>query len=85
MFNDISYFHQACQNIVDNQDQKAVNYAVVRAFSGLTETDKGRAHARALRLIGDIPRWRGPVAEETRSILKNIIKHWEEYDNGPYA
>ena len=74
-YTSVEYFHQACRNIVDNEDCKAVNYAVYRAQSGLLERDPKNLKTRALYLISNITHWRGSIANETRSILKNIIKY----------
>ena len=76
LYDDISYFHQACRNIVDHQTEKSLNWAVNYAKHGLTVTDKHEAQVQAMYIVGNISRWRGPIAKETRSILKNVIKHW---------
>lgn len=74
-FNSIEYFHHACQNIVDNQDKPALNYAVNYAKHGLTVSEANHeAHVQALYIRGNLSSWRGPVAKETRSCLDNFIK-----------
>ena len=76
----IPYFKQACRNIVDNQDAKAVNWAVNYAKTGLqiekyiADPDNDREVVYlANYILGNITHWRGPIANETRSILKNFI------------
>ena len=79
-YTSVQYFRHACQNIVDNQDAKAVNWAVNRAKQGLLRTDNypdipigdEELRTRALYILTNITHWRGPIASETRSILKNI-------------
>jgi len=73
MFDTIEYFHQACQNIVDNRDQKALNWAVNYAREGLRMNEVDDARTQALYILNNISYWRGPIAEESRSILKNFI------------
>jgi len=77
MIDNINYFRQACRNIVDNKNAKAVNYAVDYAVYGLTINDKYEAHVQALYILNNITYWRGPIANETRSILKNVAKYWK--------
>ena len=74
MFQSLEYFKQACQNIVDHKNSAAVNYAVGYAEYGLTITDKHEAKVQALYILNNITHWRGPIASESRSILKNFTK-----------
>ena len=74
MFNTIEYFHQACQNIVDNKSQKAVNYAVNYARKGLEMSGILSARVQALYILNNIIYWRGPIAKESRNILKNFVE-----------
>ena len=74
MFDSISYFHQACRNIVDNSDKPALNYAVNYAKYGLEISSIEEARVQALYLRNNLSSWRGPIAKETRSILDNFIK-----------
>ena len=74
MFNTIEYFHQACQNIIDNKNQKALNYAVNYARQGLEMSGISSARVKALYILNNIIYWRVPIAKETRSILKNFIE-----------
>ena len=76
MYDSIQYFHQACQNVVDNRTERALNWAVGYAEYGLTVTEKYEAKVQAMYLKGNITRWRGAIAKETRSILAHIIKNW---------
>jgi len=73
-YNSLEYFHHACQSIIDNKDAKAVNWAVNYARHGLTITDIYEAKHQSLYILSNITHWRGPIASETRSILKNIGK-----------
>ena len=74
MFNTIEYFHQACQNIVDNKSQKALNYAVNYARQGLEMSGISNARVQALYILNNIIYWRGPIAKESRGILKNFVE-----------
>jgi len=75
MFDTIEYFHHACQNVVDDQDNPALNYAVNYAKHGLTITKVGReAHVQALYLRNNLSEWIGSIATETRSCLDNFIR-----------
>ena len=65
-------FHKACQNILDNKDSKAVNYAVNYAKYGLTITEEFEAGTQALYILNNITHWRGAVAKETRQMLKEF-------------
>ncbi len=67
-------FHLACQNIVDNREAKALNYAVNYARYGLTVTSLYEAKVQALYILNNMTHWRGEVAKETRAILKAIGK-----------
>lgn len=70
------YFHQACQNIVDNADAKALNYCVGYAKAGLKMHDKHYILAQVPYLLSNMTHWRGPIARETKSILKNIQRYY---------
>lgn len=70
----LTEFHKACQSIVDNQDEKALNYAVNYAKHGLTITTLYEAKIQALYIVGNITSWRGITAQETRAILKKLTK-----------
>ena len=77
-YTSVQYFRHACMNILDCQENMAVNYAVNRAKQGLALTDNSTTdeelRTRALYILTNITHWRGPVATETRSILKKISK-----------
>jgi len=64
---DMDVFRTACQNIIDNSDSKAVNYAVAGARTGVRARDMHTAYNLSLRLVGNITAWRGPVAGLTRA------------------
>ena len=70
----IAIFKHACQNVVDNADQKSLNYCVNYAKHGLTVTDKHEAHVQAPYILNNMTHWRGVIATETRNILKNFVK-----------
>jgi len=67
-------FQKACQNIIDNQEAKALNYAVNYAKYGLQVTGKAEARTQALYILNNMTHWRGVVAKETRSLLKTFTK-----------
>ena len=67
-------FHKACQNIVDNQEEKALNWAVNYAKHGLTITELYEAKIQGLYILNNMTRWRGELAKETRAILKKLTK-----------
>jgi len=81
-YTSVQYFRHACQNIIDHQDAKAVNWAVNRAKQGLVYTDNSTSDeelkTRALYILTNITHWRGPIAKETRSILKLSLIHISE-------
>lgn len=67
-------FHIACQNIVEYQEEKALNYAVNYAKHGLTVTTLYEAKIQALYILNNMTHWRGDVAKLTRAILKSMAK-----------
>lgn len=68
-------FHRACQDVINNQDKPALNYAVGYAKHGLKiKTVCHAAHVQALYLRSNLSSWRGPFAKETRNRLDNFIK-----------
>lgn len=56
--------------IVDNSDEKSLNWAINYAKYGLTITDKDELKTQCLYVLNNMTRWRGPVAKEVRMILK---------------
>lgn len=68
----LKLFHWCCQSIVDNKDQKALNWAVVRAQGGLKCTDPSEIHIRVLYIVGNISYWRGDLAKKVRAALKSL-------------
>lgn len=71
---DIKNFHQACNNVLDNSKEKALNWCVKYAQFGLSLVNYEDAKAQAPYILGNMTHWRGPIASETRSLLKNFIK-----------
>lgn len=67
-------FHKACQNILDNRDAKALNWAVNYAQYGLQITDPEEVKIQALYILNNMTYWRGDVAKETRKLLKEVSK-----------
>lgn len=70
----IDDFHRACNNIIDNSDQKALNWAVNYAAKGLMIFNRHEAKIQSLYILNNITHWRGDVAKETRQTLKTFIK-----------
>lgn len=70
----INNFHTACRNILDNVDQKALNYAVNYAKYGLKIEKLADAKVQALYILNNMTHWRGDLAKETRAILKDVTK-----------
>jgi len=70
----INKFHEACQNIVDNADQKALNYAVNYAKYGLELEELADVKVQALYILNNMTHWRGDLAKETRATLKEVAK-----------
>ena len=68
-------FHKACQNILDNKDSKALNWAVGYARHGLTVNNEFEAGTQALYILNNITHWRGETAKETRQMLKDFVNH----------
>lgn len=70
----IDKFHIACHDIIDNADQKALNYAVNYAKYGLEIEELADAKVQALYILNNITRWRGDLAKEVRATLKEVAK-----------
>ena len=70
----VDLFHLACQNIVDNENEKSLNYAVNYASYGLIlgTYDEAEIKIQALYILNNMTKWRGDVAKETRLILKSM-------------
>lgn len=70
-FHKVDKVKKALQTIIDHQDEPslnfAVNYAKYGRFANLNEDD---LRTQCLYVLGNITRWRGPVAKEVRMILK---------------
>ena len=68
-------FKQACKNIIDNQNAKALNYAVNYAKHGLFNIgSEYEAKIQALYILNNMTHWRGDLAKETRAMLKEVAK-----------
>ena len=72
--NRIEKFHKCCRNVVENSDQKSLNYAVNYAKAGLRMFDEYECRVQALYILGNMTHWRGDLAKITRSGLKEIAK-----------
>lgn len=64
---------QCCEAILQSAHEKALNYAIGYARHGLT-CDGPEARVQALYILGNITRWRGPMAKQVRASLKHIAK-----------
>jgi hypothetical protein len=62
--------YNALRIIVNHSSENSLNWAVNYAKYGLTITDEGELRTQCLYILGNITRWRGPVAKEVRMILK---------------
>ena len=56
--------------IIENANEKSLNWAVNYARHGLTITDKSELRTQVLYVLNNMTRWRGPLASEVRAILK---------------
>ena len=61
--------HAAMQTIIDNADNKALNYAVNYAKQGLFMTGD-ELRVQCLYVLNNMTHWYGDVAKEVRSVLK---------------
>lgn len=64
---------QCCTAILQSAHDKALNYAIGYARHGLT-CEGHEARVQALYILGNITRWRGPMAKQVRESLKHIVK-----------
>ena len=65
--------HQCCTAILQSAHDKALNYAIGYARHGLS-CEGPEAKVQALYILGNITRWRGPMAKQVRESLKSIAK-----------
>lgn len=73
--NKVKKFHQACLNIIDNKNDKALNYAVNYAKYGLLiKEPNNEMKTQAMYILSNITYWRHSLAKETRILLKEVIK-----------
>ena len=77
-YDDFKDFYLACQNIVDNADQKSLNYAVNYAKAGLLMTNGHEARVQILYILNNMTHWRGDLAKETRATFKRLVKEWKK-------
>lgn len=64
---------QCCHAILQSAHDKALAYAIGYARHGLT-CEGHEAKVQALYILGNITRWRGPMAKRVRDSLKQIAK-----------
>ena len=64
---------QCCEAILQSAHEKAVGWAIGYARHGLT-CEGPEARVQALYSLGNITRWRGPMAKQVRESLKHIVK-----------
>ena len=64
---------KALQVIVDNRQQKSLNWAVNYAREGLLMTGEA-LRVQVLYILSNITGWRGVVAKEVRMTLKEFTK-----------
>ena len=66
--------HEALREIVENQKEPSLNYAVNYALYGLGLPDGEELRVQCLYVLNNISRWRGPLATEVRATLKAYTK-----------
>lgn len=64
---------EACQEILRNRHEKALNYAVNYAAHGM-HCEGYEAKVQALYILNNMSRWRGDTAKLVRESLKAISK-----------
>jgi len=68
--------YSAFRAIVNNRNDKALNYAVNYAKAGLDMS--GRAlYVQCQYVVGNITNWRGQIAERSRNAIKQYIKEYK--------
>lgn len=67
-------FKECCQKIIDNRNEKAVNYAVGYAQAGISMDGKS-ASLQILYILNNITHWRGEEAKLVRNSLKHHAGH----------
>ena len=65
--------YEALRKIVNNRQEKSLNWAVDYAMTGLSMNGHG-LKIQCLYVLNNISRWRGDEAKEVRQILKNYSK-----------
>jgi hypothetical protein len=64
---------EALQAIVNHKDEPSLNWAVNYAQAGLTMSGED-LRVQCLYVVGNITRWRGPLAKRVREALKRGAK-----------
>lgn len=68
---------RALQNIIDNRNNRALNYCVgyTRAAIHMILQGKQKAGIRhqLLYVLSNMSYWRGGIAKETRAIIRNYV------------
>ena len=65
--------HWALNKILDNENEKALNYAVNYARAGLYMTGE-ELKVQCLYVLNNMTHWRGETAKEVRTTLKEFTK-----------
>ena len=65
---------EAMAKIVENRNEKSLNYAVNYARYGMDLPDGEELRVQCLYVLNNISRWRGEVAKEVRETLKAYSK-----------
>ena len=66
--------HDALRAIVNNANEKSLNYAVNYAEYGLSLPEGDELRVQCLYVLNNISRWRGELAKEVRETLKRYTK-----------
>lgn len=66
--------HEALQSIVNNAEEKSLNWAVNYAAYGLQLAEGEELRVQCLYVLNNISRWRGELAKEVRQTLKQYTK-----------
>ena len=64
---------EACWKIVENAKEPSLNWAVNYASYGTGLPDGPELRVQCIYVLGNISRWRGPVAKEVRTTLKAYV------------
>ena len=69
----IDKFREACRNVIDHKNDLALNWCVNYAIAGLTMVGEDYIHCQALYVLSNMEDWTGDVADETKTLLKEVI------------